>query len=113
MSRIHEGSSRWREELGANFLVALALLGVLTNRTFLAWTSSGLETAMFNFFVLVWVYANLYSTSGTLRWSFFAALSAAGIYLTRPDGLLFVGATLVLLVTMRGSGASTRVKISA
>ena len=31
--------------------LALLLLGTTTNRTFLAWSSSGLETAMFTFFI--------------------------------------------------------------
>ena len=39
--------------------LALVLLGLLTNRTFLAWTSSGLETAMFNFWLTAWVFVAL------------------------------------------------------
>jgi arabinofuranosyltransferase len=35
--------------------LSLVLLGVVTNRTFLAWSSSGLETAMFNFFFTLWI----------------------------------------------------------
>ena len=78
--------------------VLLAALGVLTNRTFLAWTSSGLETAMFNFFVLLWLYCSFYIVPGTIRWSLAIATAAACSYLTRPDGLLFVTATLLLLM---------------
>ena len=40
------------------------LLGVLTNRTFLAWTSSGLETALFGCLLLAWVYAALFTQGG-------------------------------------------------
>src|SRR3984893_4176262 len=42
---------RLREELEKYRLLflCLVLVGVITNRTFLAWSSSGLETAMFNF----------------------------------------------------------------
>jgi arabinofuranosyltransferase len=36
--------------------LCLVLVGVITNRTFLAWSSSGLETAMFNFFLTMWIY---------------------------------------------------------
>jgi arabinofuranosyltransferase len=98
---------RWRRELCAELLIALALVGVLSNRTFLTWTSSGLETAMFNFFVLAWIYVGLYSSSASPRWLLLTTLSAAGIYLTRPDGLLFVGATLVLLALLWLADASS------
>jgi arabinofuranosyltransferase len=39
--------------------LAFVLIGTLTNRTFLAWTSSGLETAMFNFWLTAWVFVAL------------------------------------------------------
>jgi arabinofuranosyltransferase len=77
-------------------LLALVLLGVLTNRTYLAWTSSGLETAMFNFFLTAWVFCCLFGRPGTQGWLTWTALSAVLTALTRPDGLLLVGATLVL-----------------
>ena len=76
-------------------LLALVLIGVLTNRTFLAWTSSGLETALFGFLLLAWAYAALF-TSGSpwaLAWLSF---SAGLLALTRPDGLLFVAATAAI-----------------
>jgi arabinofuranosyltransferase len=94
----------WRMPLGPRLdsckpiLAALALLGLVTNRTFLAWTSSGLETAMFGFFVTCWIYSCVYLRQGTVRWAFSAAASSALICLTRPDGQLFVVATLVMVV---------------
>jgi arabinofuranosyltransferase len=93
----------WRIPLGPRLhsckplLAALALLDLVTNRTFLAWTSSGLETAMFGFFVTCWIYSCVFLRQGTVCWAFFAAASAALICLTRPDGQLFVAATLVMV----------------
>ena len=44
---------RWNPTLRKHLMLftGLFLFGVITNRTFLAWSSSGLETAMFNFFI--------------------------------------------------------------
>lgn len=73
--------------------LALVLAAVLTNRTFLAWTSSGLETALFNFLATLWLYGCFFGEvdrRGLLAISGTAALLA----LTRPDGLLFVAATV-------------------
>jgi len=78
-------------------LAALFLLGLLTNRTFLAWTSSGLETAMFNFFLLLWAFCGFAAVRRGGPWLAGASLSALLITLTRPDGLLFAVATLVLI----------------
>ena len=77
-------------------LLALVLLGVLTNRTFLAWTSSGLETALFGCLLLAWVYAALFARGGqgAMAW---LSLTAGLLALTRPDGLLFVAATAGIL----------------
>ena len=77
--------------------LALVLVGLLTNRTFLAWTSSGLETAMNNFWLTAWVFVALYFTPGGARWLTGLAGLAVLLELTRPDGLLFVGATLALI----------------
>ena len=76
--------------------LGLVLLGVLTNRTFLAWTSSGLETALFGCLLLAWVYAALFAAGGrgAMAW---LSLTAGLLALTRPDGLLFVAATAGIL----------------
>jgi arabinofuranosyltransferase len=84
------------ESLRLPFL-ALAVAGVLTNRTFLAWTSSGLETAMFNFLLIAWVYLAMFRGTDTVRR--FGELVAVTVLLTltRPDGLLYLGATAFLM----------------
>jgi arabinofuranosyltransferase len=80
-------------------LLALALLGVVTNRTYLAWLSSGLETALFNFLFTWWVYEGT-AAAGRDRPAFVArlTLAAALTALCRPDGLLIVAATVFILV---------------
>jgi arabinofuranosyltransferase len=81
-----------------NVFLALFLLGIITNRTFLAWTSSGLETAMFNFFITLWFYVCLMIPILSAWWIFAVTFTAVCIYLTRPDGLIFVTATIVMLI---------------
>ncbi len=105
--RLASGSRLARQRV---LLAALFLLGALSNRTFLAWTSSGLETAMFNCFLMLWVFCGLgLPRPGNGR---LAGLSAAAtlIYLTRPDGLLFAAATVALLLldVPRGAEATRR-----
>lgn len=77
-------------------LLALVLLSVLSNRTFLVWTSSGLETAMFNFFLTAWLAVAVLGKRGTNSWLAWLALTAVFTTLSRPDGLLCVAATLYL-----------------
>lgn len=75
----------------------LCLIFLLTNRSFLAWSSSGLETALFCVLVTAWVYACLYAKS---NWRLaLISISASLLTLTRPDGLLFVAASLLLFGT--------------
>ena len=78
-------------------LLGIVLVGAITNRTFLAWTSSGLETAMFNFFLTLWIYCCLFIPARSGRWIFATTLAATLVYLTRPDGLLFVVVTIGLV----------------
>jgi arabinofuranosyltransferase len=89
----------WADHLRKYRIVflGLALLGVLTNRTFIAWTSSGLETAMFSTLILLWVssvfrlhVAPRHLTGGLM------SLAASLAALTRPDGLLFCVATVFI-----------------
>ncbi len=79
-------------------LLGLVLVGVLTNRTFLAWASSGLETAMFNFFLTLWVYCALFVPTYSSRWVLAISLAVSLLTLTRPDGLLFVVITVALII---------------
>lgn len=75
-------------------LAGVALAGVVTNRTFLTWTSSGLETSLFNLLVVCWLYL---ATDRRLR-APALALTAALLALTRPDGLLYSAATIAILL---------------
>ncbi|HVS14823.1 MAG TPA: hypothetical protein VMV46_12920 [Thermoanaerobaculia bacterium] len=74
-------------------LLALVLLYVVTNRTFLMWTSSGLETALFDFLVVGWVLCQCQLRSESHRWPVAASTFAALLALTRPDGLLYAATT--------------------
>lgn len=91
-------------------LLAIVLLGTITNRTFLAWLSSGLETALFNFLLTAWLYCGLTPLEQRGRfWTRGLSLTSAAIALTRPDGLLFFAAGLVLLfLHFRDSEATLR-----
>jgi len=82
-----------RLEPHRRLLLALVLLGVMTNRTFLAWTSSGLETALFNLTLTCWIFFMVMLAAGSTGWLFGIASAAALTYLSRPDGLLFAGVT--------------------
>jgi len=78
--------------------LALVLLGTVANRTFLAWLSSGLETALFNFCLTLWVFCVLGRRSQRrASWYLGVTASATLAALTRPDGVLAVLATLALL----------------
>ncbi|QUW04243.1 hypothetical protein J8C06_14480 [Chloracidobacterium validum] len=74
-------------------LLAAVFIGMLSNRTFLAWTSSGLETAMFNALLLAWMLAWVWLPRHTAARLAVTATLAALVYLTRPDGLLFAMAS--------------------
>lgn len=76
-------------------LVALVLWGVLTNRTFLTWTTSGLETPLFVCLVLLWTWIALYARRGA-AWPFALMSTTALVALTRPDGLLYMVATFAM-----------------
>jgi arabinofuranosyltransferase len=89
------------------WLLALVLLGTISNRTFLAWLSSGLETSLFNFLLISWVHFGLTPAderSSHWRWLFSATTALAA--LARPDGLLLCAAWVAIttLEWMRTSG---------
>jgi arabinofuranosyltransferase len=73
------------------------LLGILTNRTFLAWTSSGLETALFDFLLVCWVFLILFVPADRPARVWGPGLAALLLCLTRPDGLIFAAATALLM----------------
>jgi len=79
-------------------LLAVVLAGTVTNRTFLAWLSSGLETALFNLLLTWWLVEALTRPAERGRgWAPRLATAAAATALARPDGLLVVAATPLLL----------------
>ncbi len=81
-------------------IIGFVLLGVVTNTTFLAWTSSGLETALFVLLLLLWLREAAVgdrNNGWAMRLMLLASLSA----LTRPDGVLFLLATPFLVVSGR------------
>ena len=99
---------------GRGVLLAIVLLGTVSNRTFLAWLSSGLETSLFNFMLTAWIYCGLtpHDRRGKL-WPLGLSLSSAGVALSRPDGLLFFAASLVLLILhFREPGTRTRASLA-
>lgn len=75
--------------------LALVLVGILTNRTFLTWLSSGLETALFNFLVFAWIWIAL-ALRLKKAWMLRLSLVTALLALSRPDGLLFCAALAVI-----------------
>lgn len=89
-------------------LAALALAGIVANRTFLAWLSSGLETGLFDLLFLWWLTEVALPARAGVRQpaSWRSALAAALLALARPDGMLAVAATaLLFLRARRASGA--------
>jgi arabinofuranosyltransferase len=77
-------------------LVGIAALAVVSNRTFLAWTSSGLETSMFNFLLTLWVACCVLLPLDSALGLGALSASAAMVYFARPDGALPVLATVAL-----------------
>jgi arabinofuranosyltransferase len=88
-------------------LAALALLGICTNRTFLTWLSSGLETQLWNLCFTWWLLEalGLLGEENSPAWGLRLSTAAALSCLARPDGLLTVPAT-VLLARISHAGSS-------
>ncbi len=76
--------------------VGLMLLYLILNRSFLTWASSGLETALFDFLLILWVFLLNFGRRTPLL---SAALSGAATLaaLTRPDGMVFWAVTFAVL----------------
>lgn len=94
-----DNSSRDAAQRLLPWFVAAALFGIVANRTYLAWTSSGLETALFNFSFTAWVVLCIERGRAGARPGLAAALAtaAAASALTRPDGWLAVAGTCALI----------------
>lgn len=69
-------------------VLGLVLLGILLDRSWTTWSSSGLETALFDLLLLGWL-----GSAWNRRWPL-AWLLVALILLVRPDGMLFVLGTV-------------------
>jgi len=102
-------SKRW-------VLIALVMLGTVSNRTFLAWLSSGLETSLFNFLFTWWIYVGTTSADHRTRsWAVRLSIAATLTALARPGGLLAAAATPLILVAasagpiLRAPGPKQRV----
>lgn len=88
-------------------LTVAAFVGILSNRTFLTWLSSGLETSLFNCLVVSWFYVMTSATLDARRTRWLAGIAAA-LALTRPDGLLFASATVVRVLLQPAPGLRHR-----
>jgi arabinofuranosyltransferase len=85
----------------------IALLLLASNTSFAEWTTSGLETRQFTFWVLLGI-LGLQSTPTSLRWAAPAGLAFGAALLTRPDGMLLAAlAALFLWSTARRRALAT------
>ena len=91
--RLGEALRGWRVAL-----MAIVVVGLTTNFTFLMWASGGLGTSLFNFLFLAWVASALWLRPGSVAWVAGASASAGLLAVTRPDGLLMFAATAAMLV---------------
>jgi arabinofuranosyltransferase len=90
--------------------VALVLLATVSNRTFLAWTSSGLETALFNFLVHGWLFVAWVGRGAPVARGIWLGSIAALMSLTRPDGYLFAAATPLVIALAQGPSLRTAMR---
>jgi arabinofuranosyltransferase len=93
-----------RTERSWPYLLAALLLALISQRTFLIWASSGLETALFNLlfqaFILVGLSYPVRDVRSARRFAFGQCALASAVTLTRPDGLVVVAAALAILVAL-------------
>ncbi|HSF16767.1 MAG TPA: hypothetical protein VLK65_14555 [Vicinamibacteria bacterium] len=82
------------------WIVLVVVFGLVTNFSFLMWTSSGLETSLFNFLFAAWVASVLYLEGRSTAWMAIVSLCAGLLALTRPDGMLMIAASAVLFATV-------------
>jgi hypothetical protein len=86
--------------------IALLLLAVCT--PFVAWTVSGLENPLYIFLLclLLWLIVRERERGSDLSWT--AGAVAAGVAMTRPDGLVFAALYPLLTLVLRRNGALGR-----
>jgi arabinofuranosyltransferase len=79
----------------SHLAVLCTLAAVVSNRTFLQWTTGGLGTSLFGLCFVTWVVMAFRGQQRrTTRWLVAWATAAALAALARPDGLLLVAATI-------------------
>lgn len=84
--------------------LGLVLCGTVTNRTFIAWTTSGLETPLFTCVFTWWLYEALTPAPGRGAGAATRLFLAASLLsLVRPDGYLFLAASIPLAATWRAA----------
>lgn len=97
INRFLFGHSWW-----SRFTTAATLLFISINTSFVVWTTSGLENPLYAFLCALYsLQLIMYATDADRRSATLAAyagLSAAGLALTRPDGLIFLVAFPGMLV---------------
>lgn len=80
-------AARSRDRAQRAWVVVVALVLLLTERNFVVWSSGGLETRQFTFFVLLG-YAALSELGDDWRARVGGSLALAAAQLTRPEGLM-------------------------
>lgn len=84
--------------------LGLVLCGTVTNRTFIAWTTSGLETPLFTCVFTWWLFEALTPAPGRGAGAATRLFLAASLLcLVRPDGYLFLAASIPLAATWRAT----------
>jgi arabinofuranosyltransferase len=91
------------------WITVLALVLLLSERGFAVWSSSGLETRQFTFFVLLG-YAALFEGGDGWRARVGGSLSLAAAQLTRPEGLMLAAVAVGAFVLQRARTRRLRVR---
>jgi arabinofuranosyltransferase len=101
-------TQRWTDitaGLRLPWLLFWTLALVVVNRNFLIWSSSGMETALFNLLLLLWLFLAFGLLEAPRRNAALIAATAWLLTMTRPDGLLFWLATCMLLAVLGNARA--------
>ncbi len=84
-----------------DIVVCTTLAAIASNRTFLQWMSSGLETSLFALVTVAWVLL-AFRRAPSARWMAAWSACAAASALTRPDGMALAFATAATGVLLVG-----------
>lgn len=86
---------------GKPFMNLLPVVFLANNRTFVVWSNSGLETALFGFLLISFIYRLHIEYSGSRK--IFSPFIAFLLTLTRPEGLLFSGLGFAFILCTYGN----------